>query len=1460
MKKIVFLHMLVWSIFAERAGGQTPPKFVSPTPVAGAEFGAALVTAGDFVLIGAPGENAAYLFNAQTRTHLRTFRGPEAGADDRFGVALAIAGEVIVIGAPLDDLAAPNAGAVYLFDLNTGAPLDTLVHPEAMASDDFGQSVAAAGNQIIAGIPNDEAHSEAPRNHGAIYIFDRVTGEEQIIDNPDEDTDAHFGTALAVVGNNLLVGTPSDGDGEVSSFGSVTVVELSTGQILRTILNPLLAGDPAGSSNNGFGQALANAGTDFVAGAPFNENAAAVYLMNLEGGAPLRTYASPRPGPNNRFGFAVASSGPAVLVGAPFETPDTLVQQGRAYLFERDSGALIRTLSIPNLGPGTPSLALLGTAVAFRGNDLLAGAPNADNTLGAVYIFPQQQRPPVISPIAALTMLEGTQLTVPIVATDPDNNNLTLTPRNLPVFASFSDSGNGRGAVRFRPDLSSAGDYPGITIIATDDGFPALSDTTLFTLTVLNAASTLVLNEILYDPNYDDLGHEKIEIINAGTTPFSLVDLFLLVQGNNSETSWAFPDCTLAPGALMTVHWLAVGQDDGGNLFTGLPGPGSRFFRNNSTIAENMQLGGPENDQAFTLSLTQFTGGEFPTEERLDFAQFTGRVPAQDTVAQREGLWEAGTFLSRVREGVACELKPNALVERLTLPRDFFMQSKPSIGFRNAAQASPAKHLLISEICVRPRLGEFVEIFNATDQDVLLGDFYLTDNVTLNDNAYTLLTKGQDSLRVDSGDFLVRFPATAFINRSAYQTVAFRASTFMARYGQKPTYEIIDSDPSVVNMEIVKLGTGTISFNDPNEAAILFSWDRASDLVEDVDYVVWGKFTPIDDPPPEKAIALEEESSENMLAAGPLNESIDKTGLGLDGMDTLIVRSYYDPDTHAPLQIPVDSLVHEELLSWQRPQTPREFGERNAGGNGLSGHDETSEDLFEAFSADTPTPNAPNEQLDLAFDSDVFFGETGFGPPNGVINPAETIKLAIQLRNNGDKITAPLFTVLRSADPFVSIGTDSTDIFEPIPPQGTQLSLGTYDLVARDTLLPPELAFVLRVVEKNESAEQLVAPQPGQALASAVKEIFIRFRLPGANVNLQVDRALVINPTPVGVKDTLRFEFRLKYLTTRTINVVPPPQLEDFAVMVSLKDTVIISQITGPDSLFLETMNPAAAPTAGHFNFALQNSFAGQPAAFDVKFSWRKTDGTFGRDFFTRTFSPQSPFPTDSLALFGKVKYYQGGRVLSGAQVTLKHPGGQATATTDSLGQYRFKIIFPPRIPPPAKFSPFVARDNVVFLSCGMQTTCPCTLSVSYAGVPGDSIAVTVCDVLAALPLSFPDPSPDTPYRFIAADVDQDPGQITCCGLTSDVKLIEQKALNPTLPAPWAPREWSFVDSLFPIDNFNWREAPATIMIKVRHYNLSGLNAIGVYLGDVDGRWHLPADAPQNEADCRATPAALSKQ
>jgi len=129
---------------------------------------------------------------------------------------------------------------------------------------------------------------------------------------------------------------------------------------------------------------------------------------------------------------------------------------GQVYSFD-ESGLIVTNESTPDI--------IYGGLASFT------GAPN---------------QPPDLAAIEDESVNEGGSLTIPLSATDPDGDDITLSASGLPAFAILTDNGDGTGTIDVNPGDMDAGVYP-IDVTATDDGTPNLSDTESFTLTVNEA-------------------------------------------------------------------------------------------------------------------------------------------------------------------------------------------------------------------------------------------------------------------------------------------------------------------------------------------------------------------------------------------------------------------------------------------------------------------------------------------------------------------------------------------------------------------------------------------------------------------------------------------------------------------------------------------------------------------------------------------------------------------------------------------------------------------------------------------------------------------------------------------------------------------------------------------------------------------------------------------------------------
>ena len=298
---------------------------------------------------------------------LATFLNPVPNGGDRFGFAIAAVGTNILIGAPFDDSSGMmDAGAAYLFDGSSGALLQSFFDPTPTVDAEFGTAVAGVGTNILVGAPGKFL------DEGIAYLFDSSGSLLQTFMNPESGGVGEFGTAVAAFGTNALVGAPGNNGGA----GLAYLMDSNTGGMLQTFNNPTpVAGDE-------FGAAIAATGANVLIGEPGeNSGTGAAHLFNGNTGGLLQTFKNPTPSAGDEFGRSVAAVENNPLIGAPFDNTSAS-NAGAAYLFDSNSGGLLQTYLSPNPSNGGQ----FGISVAAVDGNILVGAP-FEAGAGAAYLF-----------------------------------------------------------------------------------------------------------------------------------------------------------------------------------------------------------------------------------------------------------------------------------------------------------------------------------------------------------------------------------------------------------------------------------------------------------------------------------------------------------------------------------------------------------------------------------------------------------------------------------------------------------------------------------------------------------------------------------------------------------------------------------------------------------------------------------------------------------------------------------------------------------------------------------------------------------------------------------------------------------------------------------------------------------------------------------------------------------------
>ncbi len=448
--------------------------------------------------------------------------------------------------------------------------------------------------------------------------------------------------------------------------------------------------------------------------------------------------------------------------------------------------------------------------------------------------------------------------------------------------------------------------------------------------TISGGAPQLVISEIMYNPSSAEDDWEWIEVYNAGAVAVDLAGFVIDDNNGVAHTVANIAGGTIAAGASAVLYnaddisatdftdawgnvvlipvtdWTAMALNNGGDTIG---------------IWENFaDYSGDHQTQLNTIEQVIYDDASGWPSDDGNGSIFLNDLNADNNV---------GTNWTLSTDGATTPL--------------FTAYTSNALGGNSGADiGSPGlmtggvQPLLISEVVVTPTAGEFIEIYNPNTTAVDLSNVYITDATFAGGGTYYYnIVTGTNAGGGSFGDFLARFPDGATIAPGAYQTIALAGSdNFFATYAINPDYELFEDNATADGIPDMREGLpGTINnqggLTNGGEVAILFYWDGTTDLVTDLDYVIWGDTA----------------------------EAVDKSGITIDGPDADNLGSTYNNDTPIASQQLVSASAHASGQSFQR-QDLFEGVEITTGGNGANGHDETSEDLTNTWCSSATTAGA----------------------------------------------------------------------------------------------------------------------------------------------------------------------------------------------------------------------------------------------------------------------------------------------------------------------------------------------------------------------------------------------------------------------------------------------------------------------------------------------------------------------
>lgn len=363
-----FLPLLMLGVFCAPAAQALLPSQVltAPDAAAGDNFGYAVATSGDYIVVGAKevdGVGAAYLYRRgaeeESWSFVKKLTPSDGAVGDSFGWHVAIDGDIVAVGANQKNVTASQSGAVYVFERNhegqdNWGEVARLAPEGAVANTRFGWTVSLSGDLLAAGAVEQGGDCTIGSfGYGAAYLYGRDVGGagawgliKRVVD-PEPSNCEHM-SVVSVRGTTLAAGAFDANDNCPATnpecgTGAVIVFERDQGGVSNWGKLTRLVVPDGEATNEGFGSNLVLSENRLLVGAFLAdppENAGAAFLFGRDQGGTgmwghIKSFAQPEPQAQDWFGEGVALTGSLAVIGARWDAT-TVPGSGAAFIYERD--------------------------------------------------------------------------------------------------------------------------------------------------------------------------------------------------------------------------------------------------------------------------------------------------------------------------------------------------------------------------------------------------------------------------------------------------------------------------------------------------------------------------------------------------------------------------------------------------------------------------------------------------------------------------------------------------------------------------------------------------------------------------------------------------------------------------------------------------------------------------------------------------------------------------------------------------------------------------------------------------------------------------------------------------------------------------------------------------------------------------------------------------------------------
>ncbi len=378
-------------------------------------------------------------------TQIAKLKASDAAVNDYFGSAVAVSGNYIVVGAPSEDVDGIVAGgSAYLYkkdDNGSVSFVTKLKANDANTDAKFGTSVAIDGDNIVVGAPFSN-------DHGSAYFYtieaDGNASAATKFGLTSPNVDDMFATSLSISGNYIISGTPGNAAAHLFTIDSNLTKVADISEVGLTVADNYASSISISGNNiviGAYGED--NAGTD--------RGAAYVYLLNPANDtvALVQKVVADTQADYDSFGISVGVSGAYVVVGA-YQEDSATTNSGKAYLFKIVNSS---TVTLQDSIKPDDLLAddYFGYSVSIDGHYIVIGAYQKDSPgttvdSGSAYVYYID------------TLTDLTSLTKRIAPNDASENDyfgvsVSISGDYIAVGSSQEDS----GANSSDPDATDSG-------------------------------------------------------------------------------------------------------------------------------------------------------------------------------------------------------------------------------------------------------------------------------------------------------------------------------------------------------------------------------------------------------------------------------------------------------------------------------------------------------------------------------------------------------------------------------------------------------------------------------------------------------------------------------------------------------------------------------------------------------------------------------------------------------------------------------------------------------------------------------------------------------------------------------------------------------------------------------------------------------------------------------------------